>query len=79
MVRANFIIQLSHFCSNGVVWGLQLENLRLMGQIDVDALVPLRSLRTISLMNNSFEGPMPEWKKLGTLKSLFLFKTISLD
>ncbi|XP_027167821.1 pollen receptor-like kinase 1 [Coffea eugenioides] len=59
-------------CSNGVVWGLQLENLRLTGQIDVDALVPLRSLRTISLMNNSFEGPMPEWKKLGALKSLFL-------
>ncbi|CDO97732.1 unnamed protein product [Coffea canephora] len=59
-------------CSNGLVWGLQLENLRLTGQIDVDALVPLRSLRTISLMNNSFEGPMPEWKKLGALKSLFL-------
>lgn len=46
--------------------------MRLTGQIDVDALVPLRSLRTISLMNNSFEGPMPDWRKLGALKSLFL-------
>ncbi|XP_027152084.1 pollen receptor-like kinase 1 [Coffea eugenioides] len=45
---------------------------QLTGQIDVNALVPLRSLRTISLMNNSFEGSMPEWKKLGALKSLFL-------
>lgn len=44
----------------------------LTGQIDVDSLVSLRFLRTISLMNNSFEGPMPDWRKLGALKSLFL-------
>lgn len=59
-------------CYNGVVWGLQLENMGLTGQIDIDALVPLRTLRSISLMNNRFEGAMPDWRKLGALKSLFL-------
>lgn len=59
-------------CHNGVVWGLQLENMDLTGQIDVEALVPLHTLRSISLMNNKFEGEMPDWRKLGALKSLFL-------
>ncbi|KAL3528479.1 hypothetical protein ACH5RR_007801 [Cinchona calisaya] len=59
-------------CAYGIVWGLQLENMGLTGQINVDALVPLHTLRTISLMNNSFEGPIPDWRKLGALKSLFL-------
>lgn len=59
-------------CFNNVVWGLQLENMGLSGQIDVDSLVALRSLRSISLMKNDFEGPMPDWRKLGALKSLFL-------
>ncbi|KAL3618120.1 hypothetical protein CASFOL_038441 [Castilleja foliolosa] len=59
-------------CFNGYVWGLQLENMNLKGQIDVNALVPLRFLRTLSFMNNSFEGLMPDWRKLGALKSLYL-------
>ncbi|GER45075.1 leucine-rich repeat protein kinase family protein [Striga asiatica] len=59
-------------CFNGYVWGLQLENMNLKGQIDVNALTPLRYLRTLSFMNNSFEGVMPDWKKLGALKSLYL-------
>ncbi|XP_073146829.1 pollen receptor-like kinase 4 [Henckelia pumila] len=59
-------------CFNGYVWGLQLENMNLRGQIDVDSLIPLRYLRTLSFMNNSFEGKMPDWRKLGALKSLFL-------
>ncbi|EPS62685.1 receptor kinase, partial [Genlisea aurea] len=61
-------------CFEGYVWGLQLENMSLQGQIDVGSLVPLRFLRTISLKNNEFQGPMPDWRKLGALKSLFLSK-----
>ncbi|RAL43789.1 hypothetical protein DM860_014290 [Cuscuta australis] len=59
-------------CYNGDVWGLQLENFNLSGDIDVDSLTPLRFLRTLSFMNNAFEGLMPDWRKLGALKSLFL-------
>ncbi|KAK6153521.1 hypothetical protein DH2020_013160 [Rehmannia glutinosa] len=59
-------------CFNGYVWGLQLENMNLKGQIDINSLVPLRFLRTLSFMNNNFEGVMPDWRKLGALKSLYL-------
>lgn len=59
-------------CFNGYVWGLQLENMALKGKIDADALIPLRFLRTLSFMGNQFEGAMPDWKKLGALKSLYL-------
>ncbi|KAK3437503.1 hypothetical protein EUGRSUZ_C02173 [Eucalyptus grandis] len=59
-------------CMKGSVWGLQLENRGLEGEIDVDSLAGLPSLRTLSFMNNSFNGPMPEIKKLGALKSVFL-------
>ncbi|KAI3437272.1 Protein kinase domain-containing protein, partial [Psidium guajava] len=59
-------------CTNGSVWGLQLENMGLEGEIDVDTLMGLPSLRTLSFMNNNFDGPMPEIKKLEALKSLFL-------
>ncbi|GAV81365.1 Pkinase domain-containing protein/LRR_8 domain-containing protein [Cephalotus follicularis] len=44
----------------------------LTGVIDIDSLLSLRYLRTISLMNNNFEGPLPDFKKLGALKSLYL-------
>ncbi|PIN11889.1 Serine/threonine protein kinase [Handroanthus impetiginosus] len=59
-------------CFNGYVWGLQLENMNLQGQIDVNSLVSLPFLRTLSFMNNNFEGTMPDWRKLGALKSLYL-------
>ena len=59
-------------CYNGKIWGLQLENMGLMGTIDVDALVSLRYLRTISFMNNTFAGPIPSIKKLSALKSVYL-------
>ncbi|KAI3957145.1 hypothetical protein MKW98_002772 [Papaver atlanticum] len=60
------------FCSKGSVWGLQLESMGLMGTIDVDTLTELPSLRTISFMNNSFDGPIPDIHKLGAIKSIFL-------
>ncbi|CBI18424.3 unnamed protein product, partial [Vitis vinifera] len=59
-------------CWNGSVWGLRLEGLGLNGAIDLDSLSSLRYLRTISFMNNSFEGPLPEIKKLVALKSVYL-------
>ncbi|GER28321.1 leucine-rich repeat protein kinase family protein [Striga asiatica] len=59
-------------CYNGFVFGLKLENMNLTGPINVDPLVPLRSLRTLSFMWNDLESPMPDWRKLGALKSLYL-------
>ncbi|KAJ8760155.1 hypothetical protein K2173_011011 [Erythroxylum novogranatense] len=59
-------------CLNNSIWGLQLENMGLTGTIDVDALVSVEKIRTISLMNNRFEGPLPEFRKLGKLKALYL-------
>lgn len=59
-------------CNRGVITGLHLTGLQLSGKIDVHALLELRSLRTISLVNNSFSGPIPEFNKLGVLKSLLL-------
>ncbi|KAJ8553167.1 hypothetical protein K7X08_023845 [Anisodus acutangulus] len=59
-------------CFEGDVWGLQLENLDLSGAIDIDSLLPLHFLRTLSFMNNNFKGAMPDWNKLGALKSLYL-------
>ncbi|KAI8013544.1 Pollen receptor-like kinase 1 [Camellia lanceoleosa] len=44
----------------------------LAGDIDVDSLLLLPHLHTISFMNNNFEGGLPDFKKLGSLKSLFL-------
>ncbi|KAK4774782.1 hypothetical protein SAY86_009717 [Trapa natans] len=59
-------------CFSGSIWGIQLQHMALGGQIDVDSLERLKSLRTLSLMNNSFEGSIPAVNKLGTLKALFL-------
>ncbi|KAK9097674.1 hypothetical protein Syun_024719 [Stephania yunnanensis] len=44
------------------------------GVIDVDTLTGLASLRTLSFMNNNFEGPIPDVKKLFGLKALYLSK-----
>ncbi|PWA48853.1 Leucine-rich repeat-containing N-terminal, type 2 [Artemisia annua] len=57
---------------NGNVFGLQLENMGLSGTIDVDTLAEVTSIRTLSFMNNSFEGSMPNLAKFGPLRGLFL-------
>lgn len=44
----------------------------LAGVIDVDALKELKILRTISLMNNKFDGSLPNITELGALKSIYL-------
>lgn len=60
------------FCENGTVWGLQLQNMGLEGVIDVDVLAKLPHLRTMSFMNNNFEGSLPNLTKLPALKSVYL-------
>ncbi|XP_059635765.1 pollen receptor-like kinase 1 [Cornus florida] len=59
-------------CENRTISGLQLENIGLTGDISFDALRELESLRTISVKNNSLEGPMPNIKIIPWLRSVFL-------
>lgn len=59
-------------CLNGSIWGLQLEHMGLAGTIDLDSLLSLPYFRTISLMDNNFDGLLPDIKKLGKLKALYL-------
>ncbi|XP_030491541.1 pollen receptor-like kinase 3 isoform X2 [Cannabis sativa] len=59
-------------CFDGIITGLHLTNMGLSGKIDIDALNQISGLRTISFMNNNFSGPIPEFSKLGVLKSLLL-------
>ncbi|GAB4849920.1 hypothetical protein Ancab_029221 [Ancistrocladus abbreviatus] len=59
-------------CFNDTIWGLQLENMDLSGNIDVDALSQLDQLRTLSFKNNKFYGPIPDFRKLPKLRSLYL-------
>ncbi|CAA2972466.1 pollen receptor-like kinase 3 [Olea europaea subsp. europaea] len=59
-------------CDNGSVTGLRLGNLGLSGKIDVDALVNITGIRSLSLMSNSFSGPIPEFHRMGALKGLYL-------
>ncbi|KAL6560108.1 actin-regulating kinase prk1 [Orobanche hederae] len=60
------------FCEKDRVWGLQLQNMGLEGIIDVDSLAKLPNLRTLSFMNNNFDGPLPNLTRLSALKSIYL-------
>ncbi|CAN0892543.1 Pollen receptor-like kinase 5, partial [Linum grandiflorum] len=61
------------FCSKkGKVTGLRLEDLGLSGQIDVDALLQIPGLRTVSFANNSFSGAIPRINRLTYLKAVYL-------
>ncbi|GMI89397.1 pollen receptor like kinase 3 [Hibiscus trionum] len=59
-------------CNGETITGLHLTNLGLTGSVHVKPLTKLRSLRTISLVNNRFTGPIPEFNKLGALKAIYL-------
>ncbi|KAL2457351.1 Pollen receptor-like kinase 3 [Forsythia ovata] len=59
-------------CDNGAVTGLHLGNLGLSGKIDVDALVNIPAIRSLGFMSNSFSGPIPEFRRMGALKGLYL-------
>ncbi|KAL6215629.1 hypothetical protein ACLB2K_015058 [Fragaria x ananassa] len=55
--------------NNGSVYGLQLQlqSMGLAGQIDINTLSELPALKTISFINNSFEGPLPDVKRLSLI------------
>ncbi|KAI3756142.1 hypothetical protein L1987_55956 [Smallanthus sonchifolius] len=57
---------------DGSVLGLQLENMGLSGTIDMDTLAEVTTIRTLSFVNNSFDGPMPNMLKMGQLRGIFL-------
>ncbi|KAK2994050.1 hypothetical protein RJ640_012320 [Escallonia rubra] len=59
-------------CLNNALFGLQLETMGLGGIIDMDTLAALPTLKTISFMNNSFDGPMPSIKNLGALRGFYI-------
>lgn len=59
-------------CFNGQVRGLQLENMGLKGMVDLNYLASMPHLRTLSIMNNTFTGSMPDLKKLKKLRSVYL-------
>lgn len=55
----------------GEVFGLQLENMGLSGELNLDPLTQLELIRTLSFMNNSFAGPMPNVKQFKGLKNVY--------
>ncbi|GAA0183429.1 transmembrane signal receptor [Lithospermum erythrorhizon] len=59
-------------CDSGSVWGIKLENMGLKGTINIDALHEVKTLRSISLIKNKFDGPLPNFKKIGTLRALYI-------
>ncbi|KAJ6699676.1 LEUCINE-RICH REPEAT RECEPTOR-LIKE PROTEIN KINASE PXC1 [Salix purpurea] len=59
-------------CVDGILWGLQLENMGLAGKIDLETLQAFPDLKTLSIMNNNFDGPMPEFKKIVSLRAVYL-------
>ncbi|KAG6727527.1 hypothetical protein I3842_02G131300 [Carya illinoinensis] len=59
-------------CYKGIVAGLRLEGMNLSGNIDVEALLEMPALRSVSITNNAFSGPIPEFNRLGALKALYL-------
>lgn len=52
--------------------GLRLAGMSLSGTIDVDALVHLPGLRSVSFSDNAFSGPIPGLGRLSSLKGVYL-------
>ncbi|KAI0495691.1 hypothetical protein KFK09_021994 [Dendrobium nobile] len=59
-------------CFNGIITGLRLGHLNLTGTINIQALTHFPSIRSISFVNNSLSGPIPDFSRLDALKSLYL-------
>ncbi|KAL8242730.1 hypothetical protein R6Q59_013032 [Mikania micrantha] len=59
-------------CNKGIVTNIHLKSMSLSGTLDFTALSQMGGLRIISLENNSFSGPIPEFNRLGSLKGLYL-------
>ncbi|GMH16597.1 hypothetical protein Nepgr_018438 [Nepenthes gracilis] len=69
------------FCLDGknMIIHIHLPGMGLSGTIDVNALSQIRSLKTVSLINNSFTGPLPPFNKITGLKALYLRIWISFN
>jgi hypothetical protein len=59
-------------CYDGIVTGLRLGGMGLSGKIDVNALLQLPGLRSISIKNNTFSGPIPKFSEFSLLKAIYL-------
>nr|XP_043622275.1 pollen receptor-like kinase 4 [Erigeron canadensis] len=59
-------------CTNGTVWGLELEGKGLRGNIDTNILNELSSLVSISFNNNNLEGTFPEFGMLDGIREITL-------
>ncbi|KAJ4834724.1 hypothetical protein Tsubulata_007681 [Turnera subulata] len=59
-------------CFGGLITGLHLSKMGISGTINLEALQEIRSLRTISFVDNKFTGPLPAFNSLGALKALLL-------
>ncbi|KAG9141015.1 hypothetical protein Leryth_012596 [Lithospermum erythrorhizon] len=59
-------------CSDGHVYFIRLEGLNLSNTIDVDALLQIPMLRTVSFTSNTFSGRIPAMNKLVGLRALYL-------
>ncbi|KAL1822426.1 hypothetical protein ACET3Z_009204 [Daucus carota] len=58
-------------CQDASVWGLKLQNMGLKGKFDMEILKDLPLLRTISIMQNEFEGAFPNVRAISALKSIY--------
>ncbi|XP_074343766.1 pollen receptor-like kinase 5 [Apium graveolens] len=60
-------------CAKDNFYGLRLESMGLSGIINFESLSKLPYLRTISFMNNNFNGPFPaNINKLSSLRAIYL-------
>lgn len=59
-------------CAKEQVRAISLYNMGLAGKIDTRPLEQLQGLKFISMANNSFTGPIPEFNRLAGLKGVYL-------
>ncbi|XP_047326836.1 probable LRR receptor-like serine/threonine-protein kinase At4g31250 [Impatiens glandulifera] len=59
-------------CVNGALVGLKLENMNLEGKIDMDSLSKLKGLKTLSFINNNFNGSIPPVARIEGIRGVFL-------
>ncbi|XP_074577947.1 pollen receptor-like kinase 1 [Curcuma longa] len=60
-------------CKHGRVSILQLENMGLSGDVSLEVLAGLPDLRSLSISNNNFRGPIPNLSALPELKLAYLW------
>ncbi|XP_065866560.1 pollen receptor-like kinase 3 [Euphorbia lathyris] len=59
-------------CADGDVVGIRLEKMGLSGKIDIDALISIPGLRSLSFAYNSFSDLVPDFHRLENLKAIYL-------